>query len=149
MQDERKDVRELFTEAAKLFDDIESQLSRPRGVTASERDMQDVAHQFKIACHHLADGPPRVAGAVLASLEYGDMLRAATDRRKVVPTREAMMERLDYEIDDLTRRIEKTAEESAETDQTRGLHTGRNGVCVAFRRLCREREVVVHARDVL
>ena len=89
------------------------------------------------------------AVAVAAALDRTDIERVASDGKLHPPRRRATIAGLTNLIDERGRQIEGLVERHVENDPQLNIETALTGITAALRQVRREREVLIHARDIV
>ena len=90
-----------------------------------------------------------VAVAVAAALDRTDIERVVSDGKLRPPRRRAIIQGLTGLIDERTRQIEGLVDRHVENDPELSIETAFTGITAAFRQVHRERDVLIHARDIV
>ncbi len=111
----------------------------------------DIAHtlHYVLRCCAISPTGRDAAKAIAAALDRTDIERVASDRVLHPPRRRAVIAGLTGLIDERTRQLEGLTERHVEHDPGTCITTEFTGITAAFRQVLRERDVLVHARDIV
>ena len=140
---------EAFQRYEGVLEDAEVDRMPPEGREYEEK--HDVACSLHYVLRCIATEPTGKAAAVAvaAALDRTDIERVASDGKLHPPRRRATIAGLTHLIDERERQIEGLVERHVENDPQLNIETALTGITAALRQVRREREVLIHARDIV